>query len=393
MHRLQRTGRLDISNVEEPEEELELGDIGTSGEGKEPLEGHASPSSQTLGKDMHRLQRTGRLDISNMEEPEEELELGSRTAMISGLPTKVGENMGIFLFEVLLTLSNRYRGRLLIPVEAALKYFPSPANRQETYEEKIEITDTQNRDWSMTLKYLRSECFFVMDSNWQSFLLRNHFDGMDVIRFYKPLPVCYNNCYLVELAKRRYPGIIHELNPENFLFELPLTDVDILCKSLFIPTKEVKSHFPAVGIPAKTHHMERLYLTDEQNSEWRMKIACFRGLFRLMMEEFITERNLVEGDTIRFYKADQPSLNSHHFLIGFVKERGDPTESRSAAVNDSTDRGSDREGDGGGGGADRGGNRQGDGGGGSSSGGRTRWKFGFGDCCMALKSNARTEES
>ncbi|KAG5514808.1 hypothetical protein RHGRI_036004 [Rhododendron griersonianum] len=217
-----------------------------------------------------------------------------------------------------------------------------------------------------------------MDSNWQSFLLRNLLDGMDVIRFYKPLPVCYNNCYLVELAKQRYPRIIHELNPENFLFELSLTDVDILCKSLFIPTKEVRSHFPAVGIPAKTHDMAGLYFTDEQNGEWRMKIVCFRGLFQLMMEDFITERNLVEGDTIRFYKADQPSLNSHHFLIGFVKGRGDPIESRTAAVNDSTDRG---------------GNRKGDGEGGSSSGGRTRWKFGFGDCCMALKSNARTEES
>ncbi|XP_058196599.1 uncharacterized protein LOC131312689 isoform X1 [Rhododendron vialii] len=392
MHRLQRTGRLDISNMEEPEEELELGGIGTSREGKEPLEGHASPSSQTLGKDMHRLQHIGTLDISNVEEPEEELELGSRTAMISGLPTKVGENMRSFLFEVLVSPRIVYLGRLLIPVEAALKYFPSLANRQETYEEKMEITDTQNRDSPMTLKYLGSECFFVMDSNWQSFLLRNPLDGMDVIHFYKPLPVCYNNCYLVELAKQRYPGIIHELNPENFLFELLLTDVDILCKSLFIPTKVVKSHFPAVRIPAKTHHMERLYVTDERNGEWRMKKGCFQGLFRLMMEEFITECHLVEGDTIRFYKADQLSLNLHHFLVGFVKGRADLTESRTAAVDDSKDRGGDREGDDGGG-ADRGGNRQGDGGGGSSSGGLTRWKFGFGDCCMALKSNARTEES
>ncbi|XP_058196594.1 uncharacterized protein LOC131312686 [Rhododendron vialii] len=115
---------------------------------------------------MHRLHRTGRLDISNVEESEEELELGSRTAMISGLPTKVGENIGNFLFEVLVTPRNVYPGRLLISVEAALKYFPSLANRQETYEEKIEITDTQNRDWPMTVKYLRLESFFVMDSNW-----------------------------------------------------------------------------------------------------------------------------------------------------------------------------------------------------------------------------------
>ncbi|KAG5514809.1 hypothetical protein RHGRI_036005 [Rhododendron griersonianum] len=145
MHRLQRTGGLDISNVEEPEEELELGGIGTGKEGKEPLEGHASSSSQTAVKDTRRLHRTHRLGILNEEESKEELELGSRTAMISGLPTKVGENMGNFLFEVLVTPRNVYLGRLLIPVEAALKYFPSLANHQETYEEKIEIRHSKQR--------------------------------------------------------------------------------------------------------------------------------------------------------------------------------------------------------------------------------------------------------
>lgn len=111
-----------------------------------------------------------------------------------------------------------------------------------------------------------------------------------------------------------------------------------------------------------------------------------------MMEEFITERNLVEGIQLGFTKLTN-LFKLASLLIGFVKGRGVPTELRTATVNDSTDRGGDREGDGGGGGADRGGNRQGDGRGGSSSGGRMRLKFGFRDCCMALKSNARTEES
>ncbi|KAI8531070.1 hypothetical protein RHMOL_Rhmol11G0109000 [Rhododendron molle] len=57
------------------------------------------------------------------------------------------------------------------------------------------------------------------------------------------------------------------------------------------------------------------------------------------------------------------------------------------------DRGGDGQGDGGGRGTDRGRNRQGDGGGSSHSGGRKWWKFGFGGYCMAMKSNARTEES
>ncbi|KAG5512693.1 hypothetical protein RHGRI_038876 [Rhododendron griersonianum] len=72
---------------------------------------------------------------------------------------------------------------------------------------------------------------------------------------------------------------------------------------------------------------------------------------------------------IRFYKADQTSLLSRHFLIGFVKGRGDPTESVTAAVNDwvMVEEGVDRDG-----------NRLGDSGGGSHSGGHKWWKFSLG---------------
>ncbi|KAF7151944.1 hypothetical protein RHSIM_Rhsim02G0117200 [Rhododendron simsii] len=386
----------------EPLEEHASSGIGTPREGKNPLEVHASFSSKPT------VSAHGRApEISTTEEPGIEIELGS--LLFSGSPTKVGDKMVFFLFEVLVTQGDVTRGRLLIPVEAALQYFPSLADRQ-AYKEKIRMQHISDpariTDWLMFLTYDKSECCFVVDGIWQMFVTLYHLEVGDVIRFYKPSPVCDNDRFLFEIVKRRHAEIIHEFNPENLLFQLPLTNEGIQRKSLFIPAEEVSNHFPAVGIPAaETHHMERLYFTDDRNRQHCVKIVCCRGIFQLMeeefitegifqlmMEEFITERNLGEGDTIRFYKADlQPKMNSRHFLIGFVTGRGDPTESGTAAVSDNTDRGGDdREGDG----ADRGGNRQGHGEGGHRSGGRKWWKFGLGGCCMASKkSNARTEES
>ncbi|KAF7121404.1 hypothetical protein RHSIM_Rhsim13G0048700 [Rhododendron simsii] len=174
--------------------------------------------------------------------------------------------------------------------------------------------------------------------------------------------------------------ISHEVKPENFLFQLPLTATAIKLGSLFITPEEVRNHFLGVGIPAETHQMEMLYFTDDRNGQWCMEIEFFQGPFLLRMEAFIDEHNLGVGDMIRFYKADQP-LHSRHFLIGFVKRRGDPTQSGTAAVNDCKDRRGDSGGDGGGG-AVIGGNGQGDDGGGSRSGGRKWWEFRFGGCCV-----------
>lgn len=115
-------------------------------------------------------------------------------------------------------------------------------------------------DWLMFLSYDKSECCFVEDSIWQMFISYYHLFVGDVIRFYKPSPVCENNRFLFEIVIRRYA----EIKAENLLFQLPLTNEGIQCKSLFIPAEEVSNHFPAVGIPAaETHHMERLYFTDD----------------------------------------------------------------------------------------------------------------------------------
>ncbi|KAI8523290.1 hypothetical protein RHMOL_Rhmol13G0061700 [Rhododendron molle] len=93
----------------------------------------------------------------------------------------------------------------------------------------------------------------------------------------------------------------------------------------------------------------------------------FREETSLLWGPFVDEHDLGVGDMIRFYKADQISLLSRHFLIGFLKERGDPTESVTAAVSDwvMVEEG-----------VVRGGNRLGDSGGGSHSGGHKGWKFG-----------------
>ncbi|KAI8523275.1 hypothetical protein RHMOL_Rhmol13G0060500 [Rhododendron molle] len=67
--------------------------IGTGREGNESFEGHVSSSSQTV------------VDTGT-QIPEEELVLGSavsRRPGVSGTHTQVGEKMGIFLFEVLIT--------------------------------------------------------------------------------------------------------------------------------------------------------------------------------------------------------------------------------------------------------------------------------------------------
>ncbi|KAG5514807.1 hypothetical protein RHGRI_036003 [Rhododendron griersonianum] len=106
----------------------------------------------------------------------------------------------------------------------------------------------------------------------------------------------------IELGNR-YTSLDFTVNFEGR--KLPLTNEGIQCKSLFIPAEEVNNHFPAVGIPAgETHHMEMLYFTDDRLRQHCVKIVCCRGIFQLMMEEFITDFHLGEGDTIRFYKAD-----------------------------------------------------------------------------------------
>ncbi|KAG5558659.1 hypothetical protein RHGRI_008569 [Rhododendron griersonianum] len=65
----------------------------------------------------------------------------SRRPVVSGTHTKVGEKMGIFLFEVLVTPGDVKLNKLLIPVEAALKCFPPPNSSRLSGNLQEEDTD------------------------------------------------------------------------------------------------------------------------------------------------------------------------------------------------------------------------------------------------------------
>ncbi|KAI8531069.1 hypothetical protein RHMOL_Rhmol11G0108900 [Rhododendron molle] len=115
---------------------------------------------------------------------------------------------------------------------------------------KIEICNPQNSVWQMTLTYDPSECSLVVENKWKRFVAWNRLEILDMICFYKSVTISYDFHYLVEIVKRRSPMIIYLFKPENFMFQLPLTDRDIQYKRLFITAEDVHKHFSAVGIPA-----------------------------------------------------------------------------------------------------------------------------------------------
>ncbi|GFY93029.1 hypothetical protein Acr_08g0014250 [Actinidia rufa] len=180
-----------------------------------------------------------------------------------------------------LTPSDIEKGRLSIPVEKALDLFPPLANRQKTYEEEAEISDTENNYKLVTITYDRSECaFLIKNSLWQRFVHRHGLRVKDVIRFYRPNPFSRGqNRYLVDFVKRGQENEadnVPEFKQDNFLFELPLTSCDIWYRRLVIPKAEVGIHFPGIRVPAETHKMERLNFTDKHNKSWCIKIV-FNG--------------------------------------------------------------------------------------------------------------------
>ena len=275
--------------------------------------------------------------------------------------------------------------RLSIPMEQALDHFPPLADRRDNYDEKIKISDPENLHLNMTLKCDLSEYAFVMDnewSNWWSELVRWHkLKAMDVVRFYKPLQPLQENHYLIDFVKRsQQVASIPEFRRENYLFKVQVTAASIMSRRLIVPTEAVRSHFSAVGIPAETHGMERLYFTDAQIKEWIVEIVVYGSsnpTYMLILEEaFVSEYDLENEDAIKFYKPVQP-LNARHFLIEFVK--------RGEAVTDTSQSGSaENEGDGDDGGqgsssSDDGtrgdSNRQGGGHSGGRKGKRFGWKY------------------
>ena len=109
-----------------------------------------------------------------------------------------------FLFAMRLNPSDVEQGRLFVPVEIALDDFPPLLpKRNPTYEEKIKVSDIQNRHWFMTVTYDSDECDFLINSAWQRFSGIHNFNAKDVICFYKPFPYIRRS-FLAYRFKRKW---------------------------------------------------------------------------------------------------------------------------------------------------------------------------------------------
>ncbi|CAL5440964.1 unnamed protein product [Camellia sinensis] len=186
-----------------------------------------------------------------------------------------------------------------------MDYF-SPLSIPKVYEKQIEITNTQNDDWYMTLTYNPVECTFMISIGWQGFIEWHKLEAMDVICFYRPVPRVHNNHFLIDYIKGE------DAETDNIVQEFRIV----------ISKEDIRIHFPAVKIPAVTHKMERLYFTDTQNKDWCMKIIFSSQVDLYMIingwGRFVKKHNLEAMDVIRFYKSFQP-LHGWHFLIDCVK--------------------------------------------------------------------------
>ncbi|XP_057484626.1 uncharacterized protein LOC130771004 [Actinidia eriantha] len=240
-------------------------------------------------------------------------------------------------FEVYLIPSDVESDMLFIPVEQALDHFPPLGDDRENYAESIQFTFPEELNLIITVIYDNSEAGFVVESNrWQQIVKSHKLEARDVVRFYRPAQPSQRYHYLIEFMKREKDiMILPEFKPENFLFQLKLTKSVITYLRLSVPTEDVRNYFPAVGIPAETHGMERLYFTDAQNKDWCVLIMVYGRscpIHMLILERpFTMEYDLEDGDEIRFYKPVQP-LHSRHFLIEFG--RGDEARTNSTSGGD-----------------------------------------------------------
>ncbi|GFZ20104.1 hypothetical protein Acr_28g0008090 [Actinidia rufa] len=237
-------------------------------------------------------------------------------------------------FEVYLIPSDVESNRLFIPVEQALDHFPPLGDDRENYAESIQFTFPEELDLIITVIYDNWEAGFVVESNrWQQIVKSHKLEARDVVCFYRPSQPSQRYHYLVEFMKRDKDSmILPEFKPENFLFRLKLTKSVITYLRLIVPMEDVRNYFPAVGIPAETHGMERLYFTDAQNKDWCVLImvyGCSCPIHMLILERpFAMEYDLEDGDEIRFYKPVQP-LHLRHFLIEFGRGGEARTDSTS----------------------------------------------------------------
>ncbi|CAL5424889.1 unnamed protein product [Camellia sinensis] len=283
----------------------------------------------------------------------------------------------IFLFELQLMLNDVEQGMLFIPEQRAAKHFPPLLTHipYYNYEHQIEVSDTQNQNWKMTLVYNSLLRAFIIVRGWHRFVVSHGLEFMDVICFYKTLSRLHDKHFIIEHVKRGEAETDNnppEFKPENFLFELQLTSGYVSDNWLKLPKEEVRNHFPEIEIPPGI----RLNFTDARNEHWTMTIFFVEGHDAYIIldgwEGFVNKHRLEAMDVIRFYKPVQP-LHERHFLIQCVK-RGEAAvvaEAEAGTTNHDGELGGAKKDGNGGNRANKGGRNHG-GSGGGGGGGQSR---------------------
>lgn len=112
--------------------------------------------------------------------------------------TQVG-NMEVFLFEIHLTQKDMDSKKLLVPMELALGHFPYLANRQCTYTETMQISNSRNNSMLLTVSFDVQESAFVIGSStwWLQNVSINKLKAKDSIWFYRPLYHSRDQHYLM----------------------------------------------------------------------------------------------------------------------------------------------------------------------------------------------------
>ncbi|XP_057484625.1 uncharacterized protein LOC130771003 [Actinidia eriantha] len=253
----------------------------------------------------------------------------------------------IFLFETHLTPSDVEEGRLFIPVESALDYFPYPSKRKHrSYKDEIKVTDSRDRVWTMKLRYDSDECGYIMNSEWHDFAKCHGLRARDKVQFYVSIPLSQENHYLIEYVRTEESGDIISF-PEvwrlKLLLERKVTASEVKDRRLIFSMLEVRNHFSVIKIPAETHDVERLCFTDALNKDWWFKIKFYFADESIYLvtggwEEFVNEYQVEAGDVIQFYKMVQPFCPRQFLILHIKKGRGDEAAKTSARNDGGGDR-------------------------------------------------------
>lgn len=226
------------------------------------------------------------------------------------------------LFEMQIPRSNW----LVIPAAEAAAFFPPiSAYCESNMEDELQITDSDNKEWTMTLVNYIEENVYLITKGWTPYAAWHKLEPTDVIAFYMPSAFSAEKHYKVNFVGlgENLAGI-PEFTKGNFLFDLELQLADIEDSRLFIPIAEVETHFPAIMmVPGTGRTKEIVKFTDARSKDWYMEITFYEGVGYMITdgwEDFVREHKLEALDVIMFYIPTRP-LHTKHFLIEYVRKK------------------------------------------------------------------------